>query len=392
MFPHMADTPEARELIAKNVRVLTNFSTLGWTTQQALKLDIKAGALLPIVQPRVTLGKRCNKTSTKNPSYAQISLHHIREWQGLTRQITGSAYGDLLNSEVGIRVDERRRIIERTIETYQIHCEGDLTDMGKNWMKHLLDPCLTQCANALLKRLGKKPKNLELLNSQKLKLLSNSNGKRKHEWLYPDWMVLDLHHPNNVQKLENNNVSRIAEVVGDDKLSTVFNPESLDDLILKRSSMNKGSDGDEQSNLTLQDHTIWCLRQIATYAFIAETRYAFIRTDKTITLFRFFAVEYGSECPVHNTFGFEYQWAYIDKPAGPDTFSLNLGIFTLTMMAQNDCHRAIVKEEVVNDIGVWYEKISNGKTSYFHPLSRITLDKKPSYFTKIVLRDEEQDS
>ncbi|KAI0146116.1 hypothetical protein GGR57DRAFT_506634 [Xylariaceae sp. FL1272] len=370
------DTPAAKELASKNLRDLIGLNS--WSilsVLEAAQLDMKAQSLLTTGQPQMLRGGTWPTSPTRNKNYAKISPHHIREFKGFTRANIELMYGDLLSAPIGIRVDERQKFLDRAKETFTIEIETHLNFLGKVWMKPILDPCLTQCANALLKRLGLDPKDLELRDSQKLKLLKPD---APYSWMKPDWMVLDLNHPQNTQ-VGKKQLSRRADVVGDDKLSTVFKPERIGDLLVRNSSVGEEHDVEE-----LKANLQWTLRQLATYAFAAGTRYAFIRTDETITFLRFFLVESTGECPVENTLGFEYHWAYTDRALGPDDISLNLGIFALTMMAQNDCHRALVREEALNDISVWYETTSNGGTSYFHPLSHTTVFEKPSHCTTIL--------
>ncbi|KAM0427856.1 hypothetical protein ACHAPT_007315 [Fusarium lateritium] len=113
---------------------------------------------------------------------------------------------------------------------------------------------------------------------------------------------------------------------------------------------------------TQQSRSLSPIRQLATYAREAGTRYGFVMTDKEVVVVRFM-VDINGE--------YMAEWQAVPRSAsGEGTLTVNLAVWALVMMSLHDQHRAVATDVNTRPINLWWENMdANGRRFYRHHLS-----------------------
>ncbi|KAI0102548.1 hypothetical protein GGR51DRAFT_562472 [Nemania sp. FL0031] len=321
--------------------------------------------LLGINNPRMVVDKT-KAGPTKNSKYVQISQTHIRPMQGFTQANIEAMYQDILSKRIKLTQKKQQDILYISSKDYTYNCDSEkcIDRILLDWFPAVLQPCMVHSSAVLHRRFGLAPKNLEIKHEPKL-----YRGPGGYP-LLPDWVFVDI---NELNRDPRKDTAGLAYVVGDDKLSVGFDPRSLERLPIPRDNDREKKKKKNQEEGS--DDIIPYLQQIGTYAWLGQTRYAFIITDKTATFFRFFLVHRGEEAE-DTTLGVEYSWVDLTTE-GTNELTMNRGIYALAMMAQNEQYHKIVEEKELDDLRAWYWGDVGGERLYFHPISEILTTKSP---------------
>ncbi|KAI1130652.1 hypothetical protein F5Y10DRAFT_262993 [Nemania abortiva] len=327
--------------------------------------------LLGITNPKVTLtGKKPSKT--EHDDYVRISLDHVRPIQGFTQANIQAMYEDLLFKRLNQTREDKQNIKFLSMRNYaDCDAEKGIDRMLLDWFSAVLRPCVAYSATKLLERFGLPQKTLEFKYEPKLYAIREA--RLSHEAvspLRPDWAVVDMSQFNSAQT----DVTGIANVVGEDKRSQGFDPQLLGNLISVGGTDYENIFRSERSKSRIK-YVIATLKQIGTYAWLGQTRYAFVITENTATFLRFFLVQ-RAQYTKDIVLGAEYSWIDMTN-SGTSELTMNRGLYALAMMAQNEQYRNIVEEQELEDLNVWYYEYIEGEYLYFHPISEIVTTGKP---------------
>ncbi|KAI0141868.1 hypothetical protein GGR57DRAFT_519838 [Xylariaceae sp. FL1272] len=337
------------------------------------------GDLIATPSPIMATKPGLRPNPTTNKEYVKISFDHVQKLEGSNFDNLKSMFGDLWNKPALVTAKEFDKIEDESAFEYpDLKREVELSDAAKKWISLITTPSIVHNAAELLERFDAKPEDIALKPYQSMKQRRNTagvettpKGKKLGVGTFkPDWLMFD-------QERRKNGESDHVHVVGEDKLSANFDPALL--VYLEDIGGIDNSSGPEdrkdppKANLSA---AVWALKQVGTYAFLGNTRYAFIRTETTTTYLRYFLVQ-SSEWSIDAVLGVQYAWVR-NTSYGPDELTSDMGLVALGWMSLNKDYVELVEEEKLEDLSVWYAfNDRSGKLYYFHPLTERLTDAKP---------------
>ncbi|KAJ8123030.1 hypothetical protein O1611_g9693 [Lasiodiplodia mahajangana] len=341
-------------------------------------------SLLGSVMPTAVVDAK-RFTSTKHPNYVQISLDNVRPMQGFTQANIQAMYEDLLSKELELTEEEQQNIANLATKNYAYCTSEDCVNwMLSDWFSIVVERSIAHSTTELHERFNLPPKVLSFKRKAKLSIrhpigevyrdgMIDSDNTLPPDVIvmsgnfFPDWVFLDT----NDLKSARDDTAGIAHIIGEGKISIGFNPRLLECLQSIGGIDWENAKGDTPATL----YAIDCLKQIGTYAWLGQTRYAFIATEKSTAFLRFFLVHRGQR-PSDTILGVEYSWVNLTS-SGTKELTMSNGMHALAMMAQNEKYRRIVEKGELEDLRMWYYVDLEGDRLYFHPISRIITNRNP---------------
>ncbi|KAH9906649.1 hypothetical protein F4778DRAFT_722823 [Xylariomycetidae sp. FL2044] len=291
-----------------------------------------------------------NGRNTRNPDYVTVPPHLIDTWKDFTYDNILAAYGDILLEKVasdgGFNFHDS--------QGQNLTSEDCMDSIAASWNADVIRKPMKRGAEILQQRFDQ-PQSAPSFK-QRAFGLNVLKTTLKH-----DWQILNMAEQASyaaAKKLDRRATPPRCFAVGDSKLSSKWTSRML---------------VPKKSKLLVPDHAefLWPLRQIASYAYYFNTRYAFILTPIELVVFRVYSVD----SPGKIIAG--VQWKSISwSEHGSGKLTVNLALWALIMMGMNDNHRPIVSVAQLYPLNWWVP--AGGETTtqrYSHYLSRRSQEK-----------------
>ena len=303
------------------------------------------GTILEVLtqpNPHLVLTYQKRGPLTKNPAYIKLEDPDISTsaWDDFTYQNIVAALGNLLDyGLVTSVIEDDIGGSQRGIET-----EEDVDRIGDHWIRAVIKGPLKYGSRRVLQQLRVEEDEHDM-NELSFRLkgvdLVDPMGKKRFK---PDWWMFQ-------QKKPATNI-----VFGDSKCSTKWCSDT------SRGLPSKTTDW------------IWPMRQIGTYCYQGETRYAFIMTPRELVVARFYLHQ-------QNAIPSRVEIKSIPWEAGgsPNELTMNLALWALAMFALNKDHRDINSRDETLPLNLWWKvEDATGATFYEHHLTGRRLSTLPS--------------
>ncbi|KAK0744468.1 hypothetical protein B0T21DRAFT_357864 [Apiosordaria backusii] len=347
-------------------------------------------------------GKSTKNTVSKTGSYDNVDIRSVTKWTDFTFDAIDLAYGDILNTDI-------RSIAEHTAYKTPdepsntptvIVQENDIDTLGIVWSCSIVRGPLKAAAQTLRPRFttgqgsrpsssqgsrpgssqssqqsAPQPPNITLAPKKVSWVKKKTNKKDKGSVIMsPDWVVMDRVlcklYDYDAQKTEKS----IVYALGDSKMEQKWQSDWLS--LSEADAQNQEKPRPYNSKVkagkrSVVEERLRPLEQVATYCRYAETRYAYIVTQKELVALR---VSRLPSTAVTNSNGdlitvyhaaVEYRgipWSAM----GTHGLTVNLAIWALGCMGLNDGHRGIVAPKTQARLTEWIQyQDPVKKTAYY---------------------------
>lgn len=290
--------------------------------------------LLTAPNPVLDLKRQPRGAVTSNYHYENIKSNQILPWRDFSFQNIKAAYGHLF--ELGPFTSDA---LDVKGSPARVERESDIDNITFGWCQQICRLPIKAGAERTQRILGLETIDVSIRQQGMTSQDSGSDGAKKK----PDWSVF----------LNNGSDKRTLLVWGENKCSSKW-------------SSDRTQCPDE--------NWIWPWRQLLTYCANSNVRYGFLLTPEELVVVRVYRVGTDPE----TRWWLQYKsipWA--DR--GRNMMTVNLAIWSLTMMSVNEGHRFIQSPEWTLPLTVWWVDVDRrGVATYEHHLSGYTTSSKPS--------------
>ncbi|KAK4194624.1 hypothetical protein QBC40DRAFT_290412 [Triangularia verruculosa] len=349
-------------------------------------------------------GKSTKNTVSRTGSYDTVDIKSVTKWTDFTFDAIDLAYGDILDTDIrSIPGHTAYRTPDSPDTPTVIAQESDIDTLGIVWSCSIVRGPLKAAAQTLRPRFtatgqgsrpssssqGSRPGSSQsshqiappqppniTLAAKKVSWVKNKiNKKDKGSVIMsPDWVVMDRvlckTYKYDAQKTE----KEIVYALGDSKMEQKWQSDWLS--LSEADAQKQAKPRQYNSNLkpgkrSVADERLRPLEQVATYCRYAETRYAYIITQKELVALRVSSLP---STAVNNSNGdlitvyhaaVEYKgipWSAM----GSHGLTVNLAIWALGCMGLNDRHRGIVAPKTQARLTEWIQyQDPVKKTTYY---------------------------
>ncbi|RSL62425.1 hypothetical protein CEP53_004756 [Fusarium sp. AF-6] len=269
--------------------------------------------ILAMPSPPFTLNVAQPQVARGCAAWMKVQHRHVRQWDDFNLNNIATAFGDILRQPASASMEGMRASRGvRNLTEMKNHCIDGLLK--------ILEGPMAAGGNLL----GQRLRSETVIDHLRDTTLAGAGHNYEPSLIF----YIDT-------------TPRIHLVVSCARLSSVWTSESLKN---------------QEPNAMLP------ICQLATYAQMGGTRYAFIMTDKEVVVVRFISDSNGQ-------YGAEWQ-AIPRSASGEGTLTVGLAIWALIMMSLNEQHRAVATEGETLPINFWWrEQGVDGRVTYRHHLS-----------------------
>ncbi|KAI0170288.1 hypothetical protein BJ166DRAFT_494188 [Pestalotiopsis sp. NC0098] len=286
-------------------------------------------------KPKIALDETPNAGTSWHEDFALIGWEDISPWDDFSEETIDLLFDEELRTPLGNwRVADKVMHVDSLAkdEGYKVETENDIDKMFGSCLQNLLLKTINFYGNVVRRKMGKSDIQKFRLEWEKTPIYpekkENPEKKKTSTKKGPDWPLFTT--PLAKKEKKGKEARHEIFMFGDAKRHHVFDPEKLSEKLKY--------DGAKLENT---------MGQMGMYAYWGKTRYAYVITSKTLTVFRFFLISKEDNGDIrmgaeYKSFSWDDNWKMIPK-----------AIWALAMLSMKDDEREVVTRQEMLPISTW---------------------------------------